>query len=34
MRGVYIAALLVAGIFAPVPGRLIGNLVREGTWSY
>lgn len=34
MRGLYIGGLIVAGVFTLAPGRLLGNLVRHGTWGY
>jgi len=30
MRGLYKGGLIVAGVFTLVPGRLLGNLIRNG----
>ena len=34
MRGVYIGGLIVAGVFAFMPGRVLGNLLWKGVWGY
>jgi len=34
MRGIYIGGLIVAGVFAFVPGRVLGNLLWKGVWGY
>ncbi|MBP8139692.1 MAG: DUF2306 domain-containing protein [Burkholderiales bacterium] len=34
MRGIYIGGLIVAGAFAFMPGRVLGNLLWKGVWGY
>jgi uncharacterized membrane protein len=34
MRGIYVGGLIVAGIFAFMPGRVLGNLLWKGVWGY
>lgn len=34
MRGIYIGGLIVAGVFAFMPGRVLGNLLWKGVWGY
>lgn len=34
MRGIYIGGLIVAGAFAFMPGRVLGNLLWRGVWGY
>jgi uncharacterized membrane protein len=34
MRRLYIAGLVVAGVFTLWPGRLLGNWLWHGTWGY
>jgi len=34
MKGLYIGGLVIAGAFAFVPGRVLGNLLFHGTWGY
>jgi uncharacterized membrane protein len=33
MRSLYIGALLIAGAFTLLPGRLLGNLLWKGCWA-
>ena len=34
MRGIYVGGLIVAGVFAFMPGRVLGNLLWKGVWGY
>ena len=34
MKGLFFGALLIAGLFTLVPGRLLGNLLWHGEWPY
>ena len=34
MRGLYIGGLVIAGLFALAPGRLLGNLLWKGAAGY
>jgi uncharacterized membrane protein len=34
MRGIYIGGLIVAGAFAFMPGRVLGNFLWKGVWGY
>ena len=34
MRGIYVGGLIIAGVFAFMPGRVLGNLLWKGVWGY
>ena len=34
MKALFFGALLIAGLFTLVPGRLLGNLLWHGEWPY
>ena len=34
MRGLYLGGVIIAGIFAFAPGRLLGNFLWKGVWGY
>ena len=34
MKGLFFGALVIAGFFTLVPGRLLGNLLWHGVWIY
>ena len=34
MKGLYVGGLIIAGIFAFAPGRLLGNLLWKGVWGW
>jgi uncharacterized membrane protein len=34
MKGLFLGALVIAGLFTLVPGRLLGNLLWHGVWAY
>jgi len=34
MRGLYAGGVIVAGVLAFVPGRVLGNLLWKGVWGY
>ena len=34
MKALFFGALLIAGLFTLVPGRLLGNLLWHGVWPY
>ena len=34
MKGLFVGALLIAGVFTLLPGRLLGNLLWNGVWGY
>jgi uncharacterized membrane protein len=34
MKGLYLGGMVIAGVFALAPGRLLGNAVWHGAWGY
>jgi uncharacterized membrane protein len=34
MKSLFVGALVIAGLFTLLPGRLLGNLLWHGTWGF